>query len=106
MSSTRRTFLQAGVAAPFALQAAGQTQTTPVSPNDRIRIALIGAGGMGQGDTGMALDTGGVELVAAADIYEGRLTRVKERWGDKVFTTRDYRQILARRDVEDRKSVV
>ena len=87
------------MAAPLALQATTQVGT-PVSPNDRIRIALIGAGGMGQGDTNLALETGGVELVAAADVYQGRLTRVKERWGDKVATTRDYREILARPDVD------
>jgi len=103
MSSTRRTFLQASTAVPFAaLEAVSQTETTRVSPNDRIRIALIGAGGMGQGDTRSSLEAGagGVELVAAADIYQGRLTRVKERWGGEVAVTRDYREILARRDID------
>ena len=95
MSSTRRTFLQASIAAPLA---ASQI----VSPNDRIRIALIGAGGMGQGDTRSSLEAGAgsVELVAAADIYQGRLTRVKERWGSEVAITRDYREILARGDID------
>ena len=93
MSSTRRTFLQASTAVPFAaLEAVSQTETTRVSPNDRIRIALIGAGGMGQRDTRSSLEAGagGVELIAAADIYQGRLTRVKERWGGEVAVTRDY----------------
>ncbi len=65
-----------------------------------IQIALIGAGGMGTGDAKNALTLPGVRLVAVADIYDGRLQRARERWGSHLFTTRDYRQILARRDVD------
>jgi predicted dehydrogenase len=68
--------------------------------NDNIQIALIGAGGMGMGDTGLALSIPGVKLVAACDVYDGRLVRAKERWGNEVFTTRDYREVLARKDVD------
>lgn len=71
-----------------------------LAANDRIRIALIGTGGMGIGDTQTALMVEGVELVAACDLYDGRLTRAKELWGKDLFTTRDYRQILERKDVD------
>ena len=71
-----------------------------IGPNDNIQIALIGAGGQGQGDTKTALKVPGVKLVAVADCYDGRLAHSKELWGDDIFTTRDYREILARPDVD------
>ncbi|HEY3625152.1 MAG TPA: Gfo/Idh/MocA family oxidoreductase [Terracidiphilus sp.] len=72
----------------------------PIAANDHIQIALIGAGGQGQFDTKSAVQVPGVKLVAAADCYDGRLARCKELWGDDVFTTRDYNEILARKDID------
>jgi predicted dehydrogenase len=72
----------------------------PVAANDHIQIALIGAGGQGQGDTKVAVEVPGVKLVAVADCYTGRLDHSKELWGDDLFTTRDYSEILARKDID------
>ncbi len=72
----------------------------PVAANDHIQIALIGAGGQGMGDTKVAVDVPGVKLVAVADCYNGRLERSKEIWGPDTFTTRDYNEILARKDID------
>ena len=65
-----------------------------------MQLALIGAGNQGQGDIHTALQVPGVKLVAAADCYDGRLTHCRELWGNSIFTTRDYREILARSDVD------
>ncbi|WP_339903500.1 Gfo/Idh/MocA family oxidoreductase [uncultured Cyclobacterium sp.] len=72
----------------------------PIAANDNIRIAVIGTGGMGIGDVNTALMVDGVEVVAACDLYDGRLTRAKELWGADIFTTKDYREILERADVD------
>jgi len=94
---------------PTALStAATQSQFTylnlvkkqPIAANDRIRIALIGTGGMGIGDMNTALQVPGVEIVAACDLYEGRRIRAKELWGQQLFVTKDYREILDRDDVD------
>jgi predicted dehydrogenase len=70
------------------------------SANDTIQIALIGAGGMGQGDAKMATSLPGVKLVAACDCYDGRLKHMKEVYGSDTFITRDYREIVARKDID------
>lgn len=70
------------------------------SSNDNVQIALIGAGGMGQGDAKMATSIAGVKLVAACDCYDGRLEHMKEVYGKDTFTTRNYQEILSRPDVD------
>ena len=72
----------------------------PVAANDHIQIALIGAGIQGQGDTKVAVQVPGVKLMAVADCYDGRLEHSKELWGSDIFTTRDYSEILARKDID------
>ena len=105
----RRSFLRAASAASattllgariHALAAAQAEPAGSVAANDRIQIALIGAGGQGPGDTHTAVQVPGVKLVAAADCYSGRLDHSKEVWGDDLFTTRDYNEILARKDID------
>lgn len=85
----------------YALTRAEEPQAPkPAGPNDRVRIATIGMGIIGFIDTETALKVPGVELVAAADLYEGRRIHAKEVFGDKIDVSVDYREILARKDVD------
>jgi predicted dehydrogenase len=68
--------------------------------NDHINLALIGSGIQGIYDTNTALRVPGVKIVAACDLYTGRLDRAKELWGEDIFVTRDYREILNRKDID------
>ncbi len=105
----RRSFLKSAGAASAVTLAAGKVHaliaaqvkpSRPIAANDHIQLALIGAGGQGQGDTSTAIQVPGVKLVAVADCYNGRLERSKEIWGRELFTTRDYNEILARKDID------
>ena len=102
----RRKFIW-GVSAATAL-ATGETMAKPfsiikdlkkISPNDKLRIATIGMGIQGHYDTQAALKNPDIELVAAADLYTGRLERAKAIYKD-IATTRDYREILSRKDID------
>ena len=53
----------------------------PFGANDQINLALIGSGIQGIYDTQAALTVDGVKMVAACDLYTGRLDRAKELWG-------------------------
>jgi len=70
------------------------------SANNQINFGLIGSGIQGIYDTTSALKVDGVKLVAVCDLYLGRLDRAKELWGDDLFTTRDYRELLDRKDID------
>jgi predicted dehydrogenase len=72
----------------------------PFAASDQIQLALIGAGIQGTGDTATAITVPGVKLVAVCDLYDGRLTDAQKRWGQDLFTTRDYREIINRPDVD------
>ncbi|MEM9142076.1 MAG: Gfo/Idh/MocA family oxidoreductase [Bacteroidota bacterium] len=112
---SRRSFLKKaslGTAActsvPFILSASGNQnhlmyREFPVgtfSANDQINLGLIGTGIQGILDTRTALKVPGVQLVAACDLYTGRLDRAKELWGNALFLTRDYRALLDRKDID------
>lgn len=70
------------------------------SANDHIQFALIGGGMQGTSNTLTALKIPGVKLMAVSDVYDGRLIRAKERYGNDVFTTRNYKEILDRSDID------
>ena len=112
MPNNRRNFLK-NIGGSVALLAVGNAASAnknipssliksniKVSANDKIRIGLIGSGIIGHFDTDTALKVPGVELVAVCDLYTGRLEGAKEKWGNHLYTTRDYRELLNRKDID------
>ncbi|MEY3052268.1 MAG: hypothetical protein RLY31_2053 [Bacteroidota bacterium] len=70
------------------------------SANDTIRIACVGMGIMGFENCRTALKVPGVELVAVCDLYDGHLARAREVFGNQLFTTRRYEDLLVRPDID------
>jgi len=112
--TSRRNFIQkissgtiGAVVIPEILKAEGSKEQQEIlqrnrkySSNDHIQIGLIGAGGMGLADANTAITTSGVKLIAACDLYDGRIEGAKKIYGKEIFTTRDYRELLLRKDID------
>jgi len=112
--ASRRKFLQqigsfglAAAASPLASLAAKEKAeerilrySKKISSNDKIRLAVIGFGIQGHGDLATALKVPGVELAGVCDLYTGRLLNAKETYGDQIFTTKNYHEVLDRSDVD------
>ncbi len=75
-------------------------RTNQLGPSDTINIALIGAGWMGLEDAQTCLKHEGVKLVAVCDLYKGRLKLAQKKWGEDIFATNDYKEVLKRKDVD------
>ncbi len=68
--------------------------------NDRVRVALIGAGGRGRSVTRRARDTPNVEVVAVSDVYAPRREEAAQEMGETAKPAKDYREVLGRKDID------
>jgi len=115
--SSRRRFIKKAVGTAFAtssistlLMAGKKGQVIDLLPvhhekktygaNDQVNIAVIGMGIMGFNDLGTSVQIPGVKLLGVCDLYTGRLDRAKEVYGKDIFTTKNYQEVLDRKDVD------
>jgi predicted dehydrogenase len=107
---TRRSFLQhsvaglAGAAALSPVTVSARSSAQVAGANRRIRVGLIGCGGMGTSDLRQALRLG-AQVVALCDVDDAQTARVKELVGKDFsqtpeLVTRDFRQALDRKDID------
>jgi predicted dehydrogenase len=71
-----------------------------ISSLDTIRIGVIGYGVQGHFDLNTALEVPGVELAGICDLYTGRVAKAQEQFGKDLFTTRNYKELLDREDID------
>jgi predicted dehydrogenase len=105
-SLTRRQFIQisSGAAAaakitllqPTLLSAAA----SPVAPSDVVRFASIGTGVRGCELLQATLLVPGIQCVAACDLYDSRHQAAREAVKKDVPATRNYKEILDRKDID------
>ncbi len=96
-SVSRRAFLSSAAAA--ALTARGYSQVK--GANDRLRIGVIGCGGMATGHMQSLVrmrDSANCEIAAVCDIYDKRRDKAVELTGGKPVE--DYRQVLDNKDID------
>lgn len=70
------------------------------STNDTIQLGLIGCGIQGFSNARAALNIPGIKIMAACDLYSGRLTRIKEVFGNDIKTMVDYRELLSMKEID------
>jgi predicted dehydrogenase len=98
---SRRTFVKTSALAAGAVALTPANYSRAAGANDRIRIGVIGVGGMGTGHVGSLMkksEAENIQVVAVSDVYQRRITRAKNICkGDGYM---DYRQLLERKDVD------
>jgi len=97
----RREFVQTAstaAASGILLQAFGAK--AHAAANDIIRIGVIGPGSRGQELIRQFLHLPDAQITAVCDIYEPRFTQVDRLVGKTVPSYRDYRELLARKDLD------
>jgi predicted dehydrogenase len=96
----RREFVQ-GISSAAVTGAVLRTSgAKALSANDRVRVGVIGPGSRGQELIRQLLHLPGVEIAAVCDVYDPRFAQVNHLVGRQVPGYQDYRQLLARKDLD------
>jgi predicted dehydrogenase len=110
---SRRQFIgaAAAVAAPTIVPASVFGKPGRPAPADRINVALIGCGGQGNYDMDRHMSLEDVQITALCDVDAGKLEGTKKKvegfYAKKkdsdykgCFTTKDFRELCSRKDVD------
>lgn len=96
--NTRRDFLKKTAAAGAAFLTPNLAARV-IGANDRVRVAMIGAGARGQELLKQVVAVPGTEVVAVADVYTRRFDEAKQI-APGIQTFDDYRRVLDMKDID------
>ena len=95
---TRRAFLATSIAGATGLALSARAQNASEPAGDAVRLGIVGAGIRGLELMQAALNAGG-KIVVVCDLYDGHLRRAQEIQPNTP-TTRDYREVIGRNDID------
>jgi len=99
MGTTRRFFMQGSMAA-----AAAGTARRAVAANEKVRVGVVGCGGISVSVTNAFLASKECEVAAICDVDDERIARTLKRLeGEgrpKPVAVKDYRRLIERKDVD------
>jgi predicted dehydrogenase len=96
----RRRFLQSAPLAVPALAQGPASAQTPAAPSDRVRVAVVGCGGMGRNDLQDFQRQPDAEVVAVCDVFTPSAEFARQLTGGKAQIYGDFRRILERKDID------
>ncbi len=103
----RREFMRRGTVGSAALgaaltDAAGEPRLPPgpVPANEKITVGMIGTGARAQQLMSAIMELPNTEIVAVCDAYKGRVERALERSHGRAKPYKDYREILANKEID------
>lgn len=107
-TSSRRTFLRRSSLAACALPLAGGLVVSPTgraaAASDKVRVGLIGCGGMGKGDLATFFLNAEVDCPVICDVDDAQLAEgvklVQEKRNHAPDTVKDLRRVLERKDID------
>jgi predicted dehydrogenase len=98
---SRRTFVKTSALVAGGVAVGAVTPVRALSANDRIRIGIIGVGGMGSNHLNSLInksDAENIQVVAVSDVYQRRLSHAQATCKGDGY--RDYRRLLDRKDID------
>ena len=110
-AGSRRKFLRDSIGATGAALAGASASAASTAriegANDRIRVGLIGCGGMGRSDLRDFVKVKNVECVGLCDVDDAQVAKAQAEILDAEsvrqkaeLTTRDFRRVLDRKDID------
>jgi predicted dehydrogenase len=105
VTQSRRTFLRNSGLATASVPLFGAFVTSAsVGANDKIRIGLIGCGGMGRGDLATFLKFPEVQCPVVCDVDDAMIAKgielVEKHAGTRPVAVKDFRRVLDRKDID------
>ena len=101
---TRRDFLAASASTVAVLLAQSRAAAAHVPPSEKVRVGLIGCGGMGLGDLKTFFLNPEVDCPVLCDVDDAHVAKavelVKAERGHKPKTVKDFRKVIDRKDVD------